>query len=261
MRQIVLFLFLAVLPICIHAATHTDNKASADSLYAQCKYKEAADAYNAIITTKGEVADLYYNLGNCYYKLGDIPHAILNYERALLLDPSDEDTRANLTLARSKTTDKVTPSSEMFFVTWWRELCNSMSIDGWKTMGIVTFILTLLGCLFYLFFHATIVRKIGFYCALLLLIVTIVSNLCAYTQHQTITQRNAAIITTPVVTVKSSPDPSSTQLFVIHEGSRVQLMGNVTGEWSEILFEEGKQGWVPTTSFEIIEELNFTIIQ
>ena len=147
MKHILLCLILFASTLQLSAV----SKVSADSLYEQEKYQEAAALYEQLLTDEGSAPEVYYNLGGCYYKLDDIPHSILNYERALRLDPSDEDTRANLALARAKTSDKVTPASEMFFVTWWKNLCNSLSIHSWTTLSVVCFVLMLLGILGLLF--------------------------------------------------------------------------------------------------------------
>ncbi len=186
------------------------TKAEADALYEKEQYKEAAAAYEAVLKNEGVAAEVYYNLGNCYYKQDEIPLAVLNYERAFLLDPGDADIRANLALARGKTIDKVVPPSEMFFVTWWRDLTNCMSINAWT------------------------------------------ANLAALSQHADLTHRDTAIIMAPAVTVKSSPSETSTDLFLIHEGSKVEILDGSMKEWLEVKFEEGKQGWVPVSTLEII---------
>ena len=228
------------------------TKAEADALYEKEQYGDAAAAYESILKQEGVVAEVYYNLGNCYYKLDEIPMAVLNYERAFLLDPGDADIRANLALARGKTIDKVVPPSEMFFVTWWRDLTNCMSINAWTVLGIVAFVLMLLGVLAYMFMSQMTVRKIGVYGAMAMLVVIIIANLAALSQHTDLTHRNTAIILAPAVTVKSSPSETSTDLFLIHEGSKVEILDNSMKEWLEVKFEEGKQGWVPVSTLEII---------
>ena len=132
-------------------ASFAATKAEADVLYEKENYAEAATAYESVLKTQGVAAEVYYNLGNCYYKLDKIPLAVLNYERAFLLDPGDGDIRANLALARGKTIDKVVPPSEMFFVTWWRDLTNCMNMNEWAILGIASFVLMLLGILAYMF--------------------------------------------------------------------------------------------------------------
>ena len=228
------------------------TKQEADSLYDKGLYAEAADAYEAIIANNGVSADLYYNLGNAYYKLDEIARSILNYEKALLLNQGDEDIRANLALARGKTVDKVTPPSEMFFVSWWRDFANMVSVDTWAVVAVVSFVLLLLGVAAYLFVEQIIVRKIGFYSAALFLLLTIVFNLAAMFQRDSIMNRTTAIIMQPVVSVKSSPNDAGTDLFLIHTGSKVEILDDTMTDWAKIKLEEGKEGWVQTDVMAII---------
>lgn len=233
-------------------ASFAATKAEADALYEKENYAEAATAYESVLKTQGVAAEVYYNLGNCYYKLDEIPLAVLNYERAFLLDPGDGDIRANLALARGKTIDKVVPPSEMFFVTWWRDLTNCMSMNEWAILGIVSFVLMLFGILAYMFVSHLGVRKVGIYGAMVLLVVAVIANLAAVSQHISQTHRDTAIILSPAVTVKSSPSEKSTDLFLIHEGSKVEILDGSMKEWMEVKFEEGKQGWVPIKALEVI---------
>jgi hypothetical protein len=184
--------------------------------------------------------------------LDDVARAILNYERALLLDQGDEDIRANLALARGKTIDKVTSASEMFFVTWWKGLANSFSVDEWAVIGISSFVLMLIGILVYMFIPSLMARKIGVYGAMTLLFVTIVANVAAMHQRYSITHRDMAIVMSPVVSVKSSPSETSTDLFLMHSGSKVTITDKTMKDWVEVKLEEGKIGWIPLESIEII---------
>ena len=147
------------------------TKTQADALYEKEQYRDAAEAYEAVLKNEGVASEVYYNLGNCYYKMDEIPLAVLNYERAFLLDPGDADIRANLALARGKTIDKVVPPSEMFFVTWWRDLTNCMSINAWTILGITAFVLMLVGVLLYVFMSQLTLRKIGIYGAMAMLVI------------------------------------------------------------------------------------------
>lgn len=112
------------------------TKAEGDSAYIRNDYASAIQIYENLLK-KGEAAEVYYNLGNSYYKADDIAKAILNYERALLLEPGNADIRANLEIARSKTIDKVIPVPEVFFVSWTKSLINCLSVDAWAKLGIV----------------------------------------------------------------------------------------------------------------------------
>lgn len=243
---------ISIMLACVSLMQAAITKADADALYEKGDYEEAAAAYESLLKVEGLAAEVYYNLGNCYYKLDKIPFAVLNYERALLLDPGDGDIRANLALARGKTVDKVVPPSEMFFVTWWRDLTNCMSMDSWTIVGFSAFILMLIGILVYRFVPQLLARKIGFYSAMFLFALVIIANFAAFSQHRDLTHRNTAVILDPSVVVKSSPSDRSTDLFLIHEGSKVEILDNSMKEWMEVKFEEGKQGWIPVNVAEII---------
>lgn len=227
------------------------TKAEGDSAYIKNDFASAIQIYESLLQ-QGEAPEIYYNLGNCYYKTDDIARAILNYERALLLSPGNTDIRANLEIARSKTIDKVTPVPEIFFITWIKSLVNSQSSDAWARTGIVSFLLLLVSLAIFFFTQHIKWKKIGFSVAILFLIVTVLSNLFASQQKSYLTNRNDAIILSPSVTVRSTPSESGTSLFVLHEGRKVEIKDNSMREWKEIRLEDGKVGWVPSSSIEVI---------
>ena len=227
------------------------TKAEGDSAYIKNDFASAIQIYESLLQ-QGEAPEIYYNLGNCYYKTDDIARAILNYERALLLSPGNADIRANLEIARSKAIDKVTPVPEIFFITWIKSLVNSQSSDAWARTGIVSFLLLLVSLAIFFFTQHVKWKKIGFSAAILFLIVTVLSNLFASQQKSYLTNRNDAIILAPSVTVRSTPSESGTSLFILHEGRKVEIKDNSMREWKEIRLEDGKVGWVPSSSIEVI---------
>lgn len=230
----------------------TPTKTQADSAYINNDFAGAIAIYEAILTNEGESANIYYNLGNSYYKMDNIAKAVLNYEKALLLNPSDRDIRFNLELAQSKTIDKVIPMSEMFFVTWTKSLTNTLSEKGWSQVGIFTFILTLLALALYFFGKKIILKKTGFISAIVFFLVCIIANSFASVQKKKIMNHNNAIIMTPSITVKSTPNEGGTDLFILHEGRKVMIKDNTMKEWKEIQLEDGNVGWVPTNAIELI---------
>lgn len=227
------------------------TKTEADSLYAAEHYQQAAKAYEQLLQ-QGVSADLYYNLGNSYYRMDDYTHAILSYERALQLSPGDGDVRMNLQMARSKTIDKIVPESEMFFVTWWHSLVNLQSVDDWARIALAALVIALLLSLAYLFASPIWLRKVGFFGGLAFLFVFLLSNLCAYQQRQVLVNRSGAIIIRSAVPVKSTPSKNGTDLFVLHEGTRVTVTDRTMKAWREIRLADGKQGWLQTTDIEDI---------
>lgn len=228
------------------------TKAEADKAYQENDFASAIEQYEAILEAGQESAAIYYNLGNSYYKSENIAKAILNYERALLLNPADADTRFNLELAKSKTVDKVTPASEIFIATWIRSLTNLMSEAAWAKLAILSFILVLVGLSLYIFGKKIAVRKVGFIGAIIFVIVCISANLFADSQKEKLVVRTGAIVMSPSVTVRSTPNESGTELFVLHEGTKIVVEDNAMKGWKEIRLEDGNKGWVPTESIEVI---------
>lgn len=244
---VLLLALMAWLPSDAGAIT----KANADSAYARQQYQQAIKDYEELLHD-GVSAELYYNLGNAYYRTDNITRAVLNYERALLLSPGDGDIRFNLQMARSKTIDKITPESEMFFVTWYHALVNIMSVDGWARTALVSFALAIVLALAYLFSARIWVRKVGFFGGLAFIAVFILVNLFAYQQRQELVNRTGAIIISSAVPVKSTPSKSGTDLFILHEGTKVEITDGTMRGWKEIRVADGKEGWIETSKIEII---------
>lgn len=244
---VLLLALMAWLPSDAGAIT----KANADSAYARQQYQQAIKDYEELLHD-GVSAELYYNLGNAYYRTDNITRAVLNYERALLLSPGDGDIRFNLQMARSKTIDKITPESEMFFVTWYHALVNIMSVDGWARTALVSFALAIVLALVYLFSARIWVRKVGFFGGLAFIAVFILANLFAYQQRQELVNRTGAIIISSAVPVKSTPSKSGTDLFILHEGTKVEITDGTMRGWKEIRVADGKEGWIETSKIEII---------
>lgn len=243
-------LLLAVM-LWLPAAAQAITKANADSAYARQQYQQAIKDYEELLEG-GVSAELYYNLGNAYYRTDNITQAVLNYERALLLSPGDGDIRFNLQMARSKTIDKITPESEMFFVTWYHALVNIMSVDGWARTSIATFALAIVLALAYLFSARIWVRKVGFFGGLAFIAIFLLANLFAYQQRRELADRTGAIIISSAVPVKSTPSKSGTDLFILHEGTKVEITDGTMRDWKEIRVADGKAGWIETSKIEII---------
>lgn len=246
--SIVLILLLGIAQFINAAVT----KEEADQAYQANDFAAAIEKYEAILNTEGESADVYYNLGNSYYKEKNIAKAVLNYERALLLNPGDADIRFNLEMARSKTVDQITPVSEVFIVTWMNSLINVMSEKEWGVTGILSFWLMLVSLIVYIFGRRILYKKIGFAGVVVFLLIVIGVNIFASSQKAELINRTGAIVMSPSLTVKSTPNESGTDLFVLHEGTKVYVEDDSMREWKEIRLEDGKKGWVQTSTIEII---------
>ena len=228
------------------------TKAMADSAYAEADYAAAVHIYERLIDEQGESAAVYYNLGGAYYKMGDIARSILNYERALLLSPADDDTKFNLELARAKTVDKNAQVTEFFFVRWYRNFAAIMSADAWARTSILCFIICISCFALFIFNKKSKTKKIIFIFALLSLLGSVVAGVIASNQTVKLKHRENAIVMEPSVTVRSTPSVNGTELFVLHEGKKVKIKDDSMSAWKEIELEDGNIGWLPVEAIERI---------
>ena len=197
-------------------------------------------------------AQLYYNLGNAYYRTGDNTKAIIAYERALRLSPGDNDVLFNLQFVRNKTVDKIMPRSEMFFVTWYKSLVNSGGVDTWAVLSVLFVIIALVLTLLFLFGDRIIFRKLGFYGAIAFLILFIFSNVFAYQQKMQFENRDEAIVVMSVVNVKNTPAESGSDSFTLHEGTNVRIIDKTMKDWRHIELPDGRDGWLRENQIEEI---------
>jgi len=224
---------------------------AANELYRAGKYREAAAAYGEIIANGYESPALYYNLGNTLFKTGDIPAAILNFERAARLSPGDDDIRHNLRLANLRIIDNIEPVPQLFFQAWWGDLVGSSSSAGWGTAAVSALWLAAILLAAYRLNRSPLGQR------LLLLggVVAVLFSLFAFTAGAVQDGREAsgseAILFTPSVSVKSAPDTQSADLFVLHEGVKMDLLDSV-GEWRKIRLADGKIGWLPAADLQVI---------
>lgn len=216
----------------------------ANAAYNATAYDSALVLYGRIVDSGHESAALYFNMGDACYKMRDYPMAIFYFEKSLKLDPSFEDARVNLQIANAAIVDKIEPVPQSFIVKGWNALKASSSGDRWALLSLIAFALLLL-CLF-LFLRAskTRLRKCGFFVGMLMLLVVALSVLCASQLKRESLRQDQAIIMSPTVTVKSSPNESSVDLFVLHEGTKVSVM-EVTDGWNKIKIANGSVGWLP----------------
>ena len=229
----------------------TNIKVVADSAYLQEDYTTAISLYESILQ-QGQAAEIYYNLGNSYYKLGEIAKSILNYERALHLKPSDDDIKSNLEIARAKTIDKIDEIPDIFFIAWIKALINCMHVDAWAKWAIVTFLLFIMAFTCFIFASKAEIKKTGFLLGLLFLVVSVCANIFAHQQKKYLTSQKEAIVMSPSLTVRSTPSENGTSLFIVHEGRKVYIKDNTMKDWKEIRLEDGKIGWVLASAIEII---------
>ncbi len=244
---LLLLFLLSFMPLSAVAIT----KENADTEYKKGNYQQAVKDYEELL--KGGVSsELYYNLGNAQFRLDNIPQAVLAYERALLLSPGDEDIRFNLQMARSKTIDKITPASQMFFVTWYQSLVSALSVDGWAYIAIFSLFMLIVLQMVYLVAERIWLRKAGFFGGIIFFLFFIAANVFAWQQRDQLANRSGAIVVTSSVSVKKTPSQTAQDSFVLHEGTRVDVTDQSVKDWCQIRLADGREGWMPVSSIEHI---------
>ncbi len=221
----------------------------ANELYQQADYEQAVQLYEQCIA-EAPSADVYYNLGNAYFKQGDLSHAIIAYERSLRLNPRDKDCRHNLAFAKTQIIDNVEDNT--FILSSWATLIrNQLTQSTWLILSIVFWCVMLITLLLYSSTPLPLpARKAAFHLAWISLLFAIIMGLNAHSLHRRDTLRQEAIITQGIVNAKASPDRSGTELFTLHEGTKVTV-DETLGDWSNI-HVGNHVGWIPTSNLERI---------
>ena len=234
-------------PTSVVAADPANITVRAEQLYNEGQYADALSLFETLTTSP----EALYNAGNCHYKLGDLAYAILYYERALLLDPSDEDVRSNLALVQGMTVDKLDNKEYFLLKRWFDQLRDLQGERAWSYTTIALFSIFLIGAFLFFFGKVSRLKQLGFYGALLTLLLFIFSMTLASSAKDKLTERNRAVITSATITLRSSPDKSGTELFILHEGTVVSIESSLSG-WLEIELRDGRVGWVEESHLVVI---------
>ncbi|MDD2797025.1 MAG: tetratricopeptide repeat protein [Bacteroidales bacterium] len=248
MKKIILFISIIAAAFTV---TAQDLQKQATEAYTKGHYAKAAELFETILKEKGESANLYYNLGNAYYKSDRVADAILNYEKALLLAPGDDDIRVNLEIAKQKTVDKITPVGTFLLTDWIHTIHMQMSSNGWAKSAIVLFLLFIVALFVYFFSGRVWMKKISFFGGIFVLLLSFFANYSAYSQKQALAEQSHAIIFSESVVAKSTPDDSGTDLFLMHQGAKVELKDSVD-KWSQVALEDGNVGWIQNDTYKVI---------
>lgn len=251
--KIFIIILLEAVPFCeILSQESPEQKFNKGTeLFSSGKYKEALDEWLSFYNSGIHSGDLDYNIGNAYFKLNNIPGAILFYERAHLLKPVDEDITYNLQIVKSFVVDKFNEIPELFFVQWFNFLSLTISTNKWAIISLISFILCLLFSSLYIYSTVYRHKVLGFWAGVIFIFLSFSSFGLSERNKSLIFNSHKAIIFCPVVNGKSSPDTSGTDLFVIHEGTKVTVEDEVS-DWFEIRLSDGNKGWIPSKCFEKI---------
>lgn len=245
-----LLLCLALtMPFTAAATPRADSlKLAGDSLYDAQRYVQAVAAYDSALVD-GPSPALYRNLGNAHYRMNDLPRAVLNYERALRLTPTDRTLRHDLALCATKLQDRFQPRQEMFFVTWSRQLRDALSADGWGCLGILSFLLALAGLALYQLSERASLRKAGFFGGLAFFLLFLLTQACALSQRQAYRHLQRAVLTAPDVTLREAASTQSRQLRQLHPGVAVTLTDSTRAAF-QVELPDGTQGWLLRSDVE-----------
>ena len=240
-----LMLFTLTLP------SYGNGKETADDAFSKGNYVQAIRIYEQLLL-KTPSAELYFNLGNAYYRSDNMPQAIIAYEKASLLSPADADIAHNLSVARTKTIDKMQPRKDTFIVAGWEAFVNLFNPNTWAMAAIISLVLLIVFALTYLFADNILLRQAGFYGGILCLLVFIAGNVCAYSQYRRMHANNGAVIVKSVCNVKRSPEAKAVDEAIIHEGTHLTITDETIEGWYEVVLDDGTEGWVTTDGIERI---------
>ena len=223
----------------------------ANTAYVNGDYDTAIARYDSIAATGRVSAKLYYNLGNAHFKQGNTALSILNYNRALRLAPANADIRYNLAIAQSYTKDNIAKMPEFFLLRWFKTIRTAMSSNLWAWISIALLAMALTSALLYLLSGRMALRKTGFYCGLAALVLFIFATVNAAVGKREMLESDRAIVLNNAAPVKSSPDSTSKDIFMIHEGTAVRILSRL-GKWCEISIDDGNKGWIEASTIEVI---------
>lgn len=215
---------------------------SASNYYINADYENALRIYNSIYEQNYSSADLYYNIGNCYYKIGDIANCIYFYEKAHALQPNNKDIEHNLKIANANIKNKVEIIPEVFYISWYNNIMTIMSSDSWSIASVIFFIISLLLIGIFLFSKSIYLRKLGFIVGIICFCTSIISLILSDNQAKDISKNKHLIVFESTI-IKSSPSDDSINLFEVNEGLKLEMLDSLN-EWINIRLPDGKEGWI-----------------
>jgi len=250
MRALTILLFCCFSVIGFSQNDQQFDKANA--LYNDGKYAEAIDQYEAILDSKEHSAALYFNLGNANYKLNNIAPSIYYYEKALQLDPKDKDIQSNLAFAQNMTIDAIEKVPEVGFSKIINNIVNTFNTDTWAEIAIGGVLLFVIIFLMYHFSYSTSKKRVAFVVSIVSLIVTFLAVAMAFQKSGLDKKNNPAIVFVQESRVKSDPNPTSEEVFRLHEGTKVQVVETYEG-WNKIKLSDNSTGWIPSKEIKLLK--------
>ena len=253
MRKILLIILSITMALPVFADEVKDSLwAKGVETYSEGNFDEALESFTSLENLGYASPELYYNIGNCYFKKENyIGKSILYYERALISDPSFDDAENNLALAQEFTLDRIDVVPEFVLLTWTKQFRDCLSSNSWAYISVVLFALVAIFLLLFRFSRSVALRKTSFSIAIIAFVFAVISFIFSASLNKKMNSQDEAIVMMPVTSVKSSPSSSQSSLFIIHEGTKVEILEEL-GDWSRIELSDGRQGWIVSKDMEII---------
>jgi len=247
-----IILFISTIVVAGNSGVSPEGRYSnANKLYRSGNYAEAGIQFESLVNEGKRSTELFFNLGNCYYKQGNFAKAVLNYERAKRISPTDEDITYNLKLANSQITDKIEPIPQLFYERWWDIFLNMLSPTYWSVIAISLLWIAAAFIILYLFGDTVAKKKSRFIAGGITLIVSLFLFVIAGCSNHRLNNSQQAIVMSMGTYVKSSPDEKSTNLFMLHSGTKIDVIEEVSG-WKKIKIANGNSGWMKNEDVEKI---------
>jgi len=249
------FLVLVILSCCTFTVFAQNNTLfeQATNAYNKGEFKKAIAFYEQIVNNKKHSANLYFNLGNCYYKLGEIGPSIFYYEKALLLNPGDPEIQNNLGYAQNMKLDAIEEMPESTFSRFYNSTIAKLSFDQWAYFAIGLMFLFVLAYVAYYLLQGASQKRFSFITSLAAIALCAISVCFAYLQYQKSISNNPAIIFSREVVVTSEPNDRSEKIFTLHEGTKVNILEKL-GDWQKIKIADGQTGWLPETTLKLLKD-------
>ena len=243
--------FIFLLPILLFANTPQSLFEQANDAYTKGQYQTAIEQYEAILAEGSQSTELYYNLGNAYYKTNEVGKAVLNLERALLLNPTDADTQYNLSVINEQLPDQLDVVSDFFLKKWWVNFHSYFGSTAWSTLTLISLWLGIGGFILWILATARKTRKQGFLGGIGLLLLSMIFFFAARSQGNLEMHSRQAVVLEEKLALQNGPDVKSTSLLTLHEGLKVELLDEI-GDWWKVKLSNGEQGWLPKNALEEI---------
>ncbi|MCX7909647.1 MAG: tetratricopeptide repeat protein [Ignavibacteria bacterium] len=222
-----------------------------NEFYSKGDFRKAVEHYEKILNSGYRSKDVLFNLGNCFYRLGEYHKSILYYERALILDPFDEDVRFNLQMAKLHNVDKIEEIPKFFLIQWWENIRDTLSSKQWAILGLISIWIASIALITFLFVFSSGTRKLLFGLGVFFIITFLFATILGISRYRYETNNNYAIVFSVNSYIKSSPEDGSTDLFILHQGTKVEILDEI-GNWYKIRIANGNIGWIKKSDIERI---------